>query len=165
MNIKLTCNFDCYQLDITNLKTNTTLSLAGQPYAVDIGAYDFYTTHVLTYCAGFYNDNGERNTTICTKTSLPFSFDLSSALLNDLGLSLSDGQQAIDWPFAVISDFIWISSVSKAISVLSVLNIIVMGIGLLIDGLVFSPGNNGDLYTSLSRGFSMVRFHPRRPLE
>lgn len=85
--------------------------------------------------------------------------------MNDLGLSLGVGQQAIDWPFAVISDFIWISSVSKAVSILSVLNIIVMGIGLLIDGLLFSPGNNGTLYRGLSRSFSMVRFHPRRPLD
>lgn len=135
------------------------------PYAVDIGVYDFYTTHILTYCAGFYNDNGERNTTLCARTTLPFSFDLSSALLNDLGLSLSGGQQAIDWPFTIISDFIWISSISKAVSILSILNIIIMGIGLLIDGLLFSPGNNGNLYTWLSRSLSMVRFHPRQRLD
>jgi hypothetical protein len=131
------------------------------PYAVNIGAYDFYTTHMMTSCAGFYNTNGERNTTICTKTTLPFSFNLSCALLNNLGLSPSDGQQAINWPFAVISDFIWVSPVSMALSVLSVLNIIVMGIGLLIDGLLFTPGNNGNLYACLSRSFSIVGSHPR----
>lgn len=150
------------QLDVTKLKSSSPFSSGGKPFAVDLGPYDFYTTHVLTYCAGFYNDNGERNTTICTKTTLPFSFDLAAALLIDLGLSPSDGQQAIDWPFAVISDFIWISSLSKAVSVLSVFNIVIMGIGILIDGLLFSPGNNGDLYTGLSRSFSMVRFNPLR---
>lgn len=80
-------------------------------------------------------------------------------------MNLSVGQEAIDWPFAIISDFTWISAMSKAVSVLSILNIIVMGIGLLIDGLLFSPRKNCALYTALSRSFSLVRFHTRTGLQ
>ncbi|GAM41932.1 hypothetical protein TCE0_042f15448 [Talaromyces pinophilus] len=134
-------------LDVTKLRTNSTLTSEGKPYAVDLGAYDFYTTHVLNYCAGFYDRHGGRNTTVCTKTTLPFGLDMSSALLQDLGLNLSVGQQAIDWPYAVISDSIWISSTSKAVSVLFILNIIIMGIVILIDGLLCSPGKYYELYT------------------
>lgn len=127
-----------------------------RPNATELETYDFFTTHILTYCAGYYDGHGGRNTTMCTATTLPFAFDLAPALLQSLGMNQSDAEHLTDCPYAIISDFDWISRTSKAVSVLSILDIAVMGIGTLLDGLVFSPGRNNYSYPSLSRAFTFV---------
>lgn len=94
---------------------------------------------------------------MCSKPALPFAFDFADALVQNLDLSKSDAESSIDWPYAIISDFAWVSSQAKAVSVLSALNIIIMGVGTLVDGLLCSPGRNNHLFPSLSRGLTLVR--------
>ncbi|OKL58517.1 hypothetical protein UA08_06336 [Talaromyces atroroseus] len=141
------------------LKTNPSHNPDGLEFASELGLYEFYTVHVLTYCAGYFMDDGGRNTTMCTQPSVPFAFDLAAALLKSLAASGS-GQDDISWPYAAISDFGWVSATSKTISVLSILIIVIMGIGILIDGLIFS--RSGYLYLTTSRAFSLVCLYVRR---
>jgi hypothetical protein len=126
------------------------------PLATDLGLYDFYTTHVLTYCAGYYDSQGNRNTTMCTTTTVPFAFDLGAILLGDLTAQGSD-QTNIDWPIAVITDFSWIATTTKFMSALSVLNIVIMGLAVLVDGAMFTRADFN--YPYIIRSFFLVGFH------
>jgi hypothetical protein len=129
------------------------------PLATDLGLYDFYTTHILTYCAGYYDSEGNRNTTMCTMTTVPFAFDLGAVLLRDLAAQ-DFGQTDIDWPIAVIADFAWIATTTKFMSVLAVLNIVVMGISVLVDGIMFTRTDLN--YPYITRFFYLVGFHCNR---
>lgn len=74
-------------------------------------------------------------------------------LLRDLTAQDFD-QTDINWPIAVIADFAWIATTTKFLSVLAVLNIVVMGLAVLVDG-VMADFN----YPYIIRFFSLVGPH------
>ncbi|KAJ9317045.1 hypothetical protein DTO271D3_2784 [Paecilomyces variotii] len=88
--------------------------------ARELGIYDFYAIHVMSYCEGYFkiSDTGAaiRNVTGCSNRTVLFNFDPTDVLSGELndGVNLSD----INWSDAIDDDFEVLSTTTKAMAIL-----------------------------------------------
>ncbi|KAL1862007.1 hypothetical protein Plec18167_001210 [Paecilomyces lecythidis] len=88
--------------------------------ARELGIYDFYAIHVMSYCEGYFktSDSGAaiRNVTGCSNRTVLFNFDPTEVLSGELknGVNLAD----LNWSGAIDDDFQVLSTTTKAMAIL-----------------------------------------------
>ncbi|EAW13936.1 SUR7/PalI family protein [Aspergillus clavatus NRRL 1] len=82
------------------------------------GMHDFYSIHVMSYCAGFleFSEMDQRqNVTGCSNRTVLFSFEPSAVMLQETGNTSSLAE--LGWPVAVSDDFQAFSITSQSMGV------------------------------------------------
>ena len=142
--------------DINNLLNNVTSDVAK-----DLNLHDFYSAHIMTYCEGYYEDNGNtmaqhaaENTTHCSNRTAFFHFDPTVIIQNELapGITLAD----LHFPSEISDGIRAIEVASKVIFVFYVIGVIFAGIALIAAvGGVFASGR---LSALLNSGVDVLAF-------
>ncbi|CRG86807.1 hypothetical protein PISL3812_03819 [Talaromyces islandicus] len=113
--------------------------------AADLGLKDFYTVHVLTYCEGSLDSEGQRDVTGCSKRSAPFAFNPAKVLEFKDGFNVSD----INWPDTITDDFGVMETTTKAMSVLYIIGVAATGVTFLIEILLTQAGGRPSMMAHL----------------
>jgi hypothetical protein len=117
--------------DLDNLINNATSDIAD-----DLNLHDFYSAHIMTYCEGFYEDNGnttdshaKENITYCSNRTALFHFDPTAIIENELapGVNLSD----LHWPQGIEDGIRAVELASKVMFVFYVIGITFAGFAIL----------------------------------
>jgi SUR7/PalI family. len=139
--------------------------------AREVGIYDFYAIHVISYCEGYFQtktsatgDFTVRNVSSCSNRTVLFHFDPSDVLSRELnaGVNLSD----LNWSDAIDDDFQVLSVTTKTMAVLYCIGTGATGLAFLAGAwLVFAGGRNQAITELfLSMVSHNVRSTSRKPL-
>ncbi|KAH8691299.1 actin cortical patch SUR7/pH-response regulator pali [Talaromyces proteolyticus] len=134
-------------LDTSASEPTAAIKSVNDTSAADLGLKQFYSVHVLAYCEGNFDGDGEHGVTSCSKRTAPFAFNPANVFSAEFkaGFNVSD----INWPDTITDDFHVMEVTTKAMSVLYIIGVAATGVTLLMEILLTQAGGRASMMAHL----------------